>query len=69
MSFMSKVDIAVLNEKLEHIHEDVKRIREGVQLQNGRVRKLEGWKSWVTGGLCVISFLVGVGLLKIFGGG
>ncbi len=53
--------------KLEAIHEDVLEIKQAVLAQNGRVRKLEHHRSWLAGGLSLLGFLLGLGILKIFG--
>jgi len=61
-------EVAILKEKLEHIHEDVIQVRDAVKSQNGRVRKLEVWRGWITGGLCLLGVLFSYGVLKLFGG-
>lgn len=40
---------------------DVKKdVGEGFKVTNGRLRKLEVWRSFIVGGLTVIVFLIGV---------
>jgi len=44
----------VIKSKLETIHEDITEIKRLVEKQNGRVRKLENWRSWLMGSLALI---------------
>jgi len=46
-------DIQHLGEKLEAVHEDVKEIKAQVIRVNGRVSKLEMWRSFILGGVAV----------------
>ena len=62
-----KTTLESLNAKIEDMHEDVKEIKNAVLEQNSRVRKLEQFKSWFLGGLGMLTFLVIIGLIKIFG--
>ena len=36
----------------------LKRIEEKLDLQNGRIRKLENWRSFIVGGMALIAFLM-----------
>jgi len=53
-------------------HEELKLLLKGlndkVDLQNGRVRKLEEWRSYLAGALAILGFLIGIGIIKMFGG-
>ncbi len=60
----------VIKSKLEQIHVDISEIKRLVELQNGRVRKLENWRSWTMGSVCIIAAgltWAGTVLAKIIG--
>jgi uncharacterized membrane protein len=57
-------ELGAMAEKLNAIHDDIREIKEDVKEQNGRVRKLENWRSGI---VAVFGFIVLVaGLLKVF---
>ena len=57
-------EMGAIVEKLNAIHIDIKEIKEDVKEQNGRVRKLEGWRSGI---VAVFGFIVVVaGIARIF---
>lgn len=56
---MNKISIDVLAEIMQEIKEDVKEIKAQTQKTNGRVNALEIWRGFITGGLAVISFIIG----------
>jgi len=51
-------------EKLENMHGDIKEIKDLVKEQNGRIRKLESWRSGIVAGIAVIVFVISI-LLKV----
>ena len=61
-------DNAVMFEKLNRMHDDINEVKISVGIQNGRVSKLEQWRSYFTGGLGVIVFLLAIYGYKLFGG-
>ena len=63
------VDIEVLAERLQAVHDNVLEVKELVKSQNGRIGKLENYRSFLLGACGLLMFLVSVGLVKIFGGG
>lgn len=60
------VKLAVLQTKLDRVHDDVLEIKGMVLMQNGRVRKLESRYSVLSGGLSLLAFLLGLGVIKLF---
>lgn len=46
--------------KIDSIHESVERIEALVTKQNGRIRRLEAWRSYITGAIAVLIFAVGL---------
>lgn len=61
-SNMDDKDIQYLREKLDVVHEDVREIKAQVVITNGRVTKLEMWRSYLLGGAAAIG--IGFTLLK-----
>lgn len=61
-----KPNITAVCAKLENMHEDILEIKTTVNQQNGRVRKLEQFKSWALGGLSILSLLLALGMIKLF---
>lgn len=55
-----------MHEVVKRIDENVAEIKKQVLLTNGRVRKLEVWRGFITGGLTIVSIVVGY-LLKHLG--
>lgn len=49
-----------IEKKMDTLLARCKSIEDKVDLQNGRVRKLEEWKQWMKGGMAVILTLGGV---------
>jgi len=47
-----------LNHYLSRLEEQLTRIEQQVTETNGRLKKLEIWKAWMTGGMAVLSLLV-----------
>lgn len=56
---MSNFSTETLTEIVKEIREDVKEIVIQTQKTNGRVNSLEIWRGFITGGLAVISFVLG----------
>ncbi len=56
---------AVLAERIENMHEDVREIMKMVRIQNGRVRKLENWRNILTGAGAVIIAMISYGIVKL----
>lgn len=57
-------EMGVITEKLNAIHDDIKEIKEDVKEQNGRVRKLETWRSGI---VAVFGFIVIIaGIARVF---
>lgn len=52
------VEWGKLMQKLDSMHEDVVGIKEAVQRQNGRVRKLEVWRGYIIGIGAAITFII-----------
>ena len=61
---MSEYNDAEFRQIINEIHRDVKEIRVQTTMTNGRVRALEVWKGFITGGLVVLGVLVGY-LIKL----
>lgn len=55
-------DIRTLRKENNDAHADIFRL---LEKQNGRVRELEKWRSFITGGLCILSFAV-IALATLF---
>lgn len=47
-----------LDEKFNGLHDKLDMIHDQVKTTNGRVRALEKWRSFITGGLTVLSIIV-----------
>jgi len=47
-----------LNHYFSRLEEQLTRIEQQVTETNGRLKKLEIWKAWMTGGMAVLSLLV-----------
>jgi len=47
-----------IDEFHDHINENLKEIKLQVTVTNGRLKKLENWRSFVVGGLSVITLLI-----------
>lgn len=65
-----RASLAVVVSKLEQIHDDLVEVKKAVKEQNGRVRKLENWRSWIMGAVCIIAAgmtWAGTVLAKIIG--
>ena len=54
----SRITCRDLNEKYTSLHEKLDIIREKVEVTNGRVKKLEIWRNYITGGLTVLCIIV-----------
>lgn len=52
------VEEALQRKDIELLHNDVKAILTQTKITNGRVGKLENWRSWMTGGMTILSILV-----------
>ncbi len=46
--------------KIEELHIDIKEIKRLLELQNGRIRKLEIFRGWLTGAVSVCVVVVGI---------
>lgn len=51
------VDVATLKADYRNMSENVGKLASHVDTQNGRVRKLELWRSWVVGAAFVIGII------------
>lgn len=60
MSKSSDIKLAVFEEKLDNMHLLQKEILEQVKYTNGRVKKLERWRTFVT------AFLVGASIVMVY---
>lgn len=60
--------VNVLTERLQAVHEDILEIKTIVKLNNGRISKLENYRSFLLGISALLTFFVSIGLIKIFGG-
>lgn len=56
---MSNFSTETLTEIVKEIREDVKEIVTQTKRTNGRVNSLEVWRGFITGGLAVLSFVIG----------
>ena len=45
---------------VKEIHDDVGEIKNIMQTQNGRIRKLEIWRAGIVSGIIVVMFLAGI---------
>ena len=54
------VDLAKVGTKQCAIHEDVLETKANVRAINGRVGRLENWRSYLAGGVAVIVIVIGV---------
>jgi hypothetical protein len=52
--------MAKTNEALSNITETLVELKEAKKIQNGRIGKLENWRSWMIGGMAAIGALVGI---------
>jgi len=59
----ARVDESTLVETLARHRVILERIDAAVAAQNGRVRRLEDWKWMMAGGLMVVTFLMGSGVV------
>ena len=62
---MPKVNMERLDERVNNIHTDVKEIKELLKTQNGRVRKLENWRNYLTGMLAIMATICGFIIKKL----
>lgn len=62
---MKRITNEVLEEKLEHIYEEVKEVKELIKIQNGRVQKLERFRTGVMWAMSAIVTLLGLGLVRL----
>jgi hypothetical protein len=63
---LKEVTTRVLAHKIDDVHEDILEVKALIKEQNGRIRKNEFFRAWFTGGLSLLAFLVGLGLVKLF---
>ena len=47
--------MAATNEKLDSIKSECTELKNSIKLQNGRIGKLENWRSWMVGGMATIT--------------
>ena len=62
-----------LDAKLDPMATDIRELKDRVGAQNGRIGRLENWRSWITGGVAFMSILTAVvafavGVQQLFGG-
>ena len=53
-------ELGGINAKLENMHDTISSLVEQVKIANGRTRKLENWKSQVTGQMAILASFVSV---------
>ena len=56
----------IVDERLKSVSEVLHRIEIQTIATNGRVRKLEAWRSFITGGLAILSLLVIPMIIMVF---
>ena len=56
---MSEKSNQTLEMMITSLHDDVKEIKIQTKMTNGRVSKLEVWRGFITGGLAVLTFILG----------
>lgn len=59
--------IATTNQVLKDVDGSIRALDDKVGIQNGRILKLENWRSWILGGLTVVTFIAGIILGKTGG--
>ena len=56
---MSNLTNETLTEIMKEVREDVREIKTQTQKTNGRVNSLEVWRGYITGGIAILSFVLG----------
>lgn len=54
-----------IKDKIDHIDSDVNFIKTQVTATNGRVKKLELWRSFISGGLAIFALMMAPVIIKI----
>lgn len=52
-----KSELAVFTEKMDEMRREMQYFANEKKVQNGRVRKLENWRSYILGGLSLVALL------------
>ena len=52
------VNLGVISVKLDNMHDDIIELKDRVKVQNGRIGKLENWRSYMLGGLALAVFII-----------
>ena len=63
---MNEITNETLHAILLEVKDDVKSSKEWLKGLNGRTRKMEIWRGFITGGLAIVSMVVMFTLYKLF---
>lgn len=56
---MARVSLERVDQKIDGLKELVQMLVEHIEAQNGRIRKLENWRSWIAGAVAAVSVIGG----------
>jgi len=63
---LDPIKMGVMFRQIDEMHENIKEIKQKVNEQNGRVKKLELWRAYLLGGVFVVSTIVGIVIKILF---